>query len=98
MPKLPSATIQNAKLDRIEIDLRYLRRNPIDGSMLSRFTYDHGNTLVYDSNGKIDLLIENDTQIHRDCARLLQHVSPAMMAEFVRGYRLARAAGLLEDR
>lgn len=90
-------TIQEAKLARIDSDLHRLRRNPVDGPMISRFRYDHSNTLIVDSDGKTDLLIENDTQIHRDCARLLQHVSPAMLAEFVRGYRLARAAGLLGD-
>jgi hypothetical protein len=91
------ATLANAELDRIDRDLFRLRRNPRDGAMLARFAYDHGNTLVYDTMGKCDLLIENDTDIKRDCARLLQHCSPAIIKELLRGYGLARDAGLLED-
>jgi hypothetical protein len=90
-------TIATAKLDRIINDLHRLRRNPVDGPMLSRFEYDHSNTLVVDSNGKRDLLIENTVPLASDIARLLQHVSPAVVAELVRGYRLARGAGLLGD-
>jgi hypothetical protein len=90
-------TIANAKLDRIDSDLGRLRRNPVDGPTLSRFAYDHSNTVVIDSNGKRDLLIENTVPLASDIARLLQHVSPAIMKELVRGYRLARGAGLLED-
>jgi len=94
MAKIP--TIPDAKLLRIEGDLHYIKRHPSDGPMLSCFRYDHGHTIVVDTNGKQDLLIEHSDRIRRDCARLLQHVSPAMIAEFVRGYRLARGAGLLE--
>lgn len=90
-------TIPSAKLDRIDNDLHWIRRNPVDGPMLSRFAYDHSNTLVYDSKGKCDLLIPNSVPLASDIARLLQHCSPAMIAEFVRGYRLARAAGLIDE-
>lgn len=91
-------TIPNAKLDDIEHSLRYIRRNPNDGAMLSHFGYDHGNTLVIDSTGKRDLLIEhNGDCVRRDVARVLQYASPAMLGELARGYRLARACGLLGD-
>lgn len=90
-------TIASAKLDRIDNDLCRLRHNPVDGPMLSRFAYDHSNTLVIDSNGKRDLLIQSSVPLASDIARLLQHCSPAMMEELVRGYRLAKAVGLLGD-
>jgi hypothetical protein len=97
-PKPPlTYTIASAKLDRIENDLRRLRRNPVDGPMLSRFEYDHSNTLVIDSRGKRDLLILNSVPLASDIARLLQHTSPAIVGELVRGYRLAKAVGLLGD-
>lgn len=96
MSPAPRATIQNAKLDRIENDMARLRHNPVDGPMISRFLYDHSNTLIVDSAGKTDLLIQNTVPLASDIARLLQHVSPAMLEELARGYRLARVCGLLD--
>jgi hypothetical protein len=90
-------TIPFAKIERVESDLLRIRHNPLDGPMLSRFEYDHSNTLVVDSNGKRDLLIQNTVPLASDIARLLQHCSPAIVAELVRGYRLAKMAGILGD-
>lgn len=89
--------IGNAKLSRIESDLSYLKRHPVDGPMLSRFGYDHSNTTVYDTKGRCDLLIPNSVPLASDIARLLQHCSPAMIGELVRGYKIASEAGLLHD-
>lgn len=91
----PRATLPNPKLDRIENDIARLRRNPRDGAMLARFEYDHSNTLVIDSNGKKDLLIQNTVPLASDIARLLQHCSPAVVEELLRGYRIAKDAGIL---
>lgn len=88
-------TITKVKLNRIENDLFRLKRNKLDGPMLSRFAYDHSNTLVYDTNGKCDLLIVNTVPLANDIARLLQHCSPTIIEELVRGYRLALDKGLL---
>lgn len=93
----PRDTILEVKLGYMAADLQRLRRNPVDGPMLSRFSYDHSNTIVHDSKGKRDLLIPNTVPMASDIARFLQHVSPVMVAELMRGYRLARAAGLLGD-
>lgn len=90
-------TIPDAKLSRIESDIQYTRRHPKDGPMLSRFSYDHSNTLVYDTKGRCDLLIPNSVPLAGDIARILQHSSPAMLEELVRGYRLARKAGVLDE-
>lgn len=95
---MPIDPIPNAELDRIASDLARIRHHPRDGASLSRFAYDHSNTLVIDSKGKTDLLIENTRPLASDIARLLQHCSPATITELVRGYRLARAAGLTEDK
>lgn len=94
MPKNEPAKIGEAKLSRMESDIARLRHHPSDGPMLSRFAYDHSNTLVYDSEGKCDLLVRNDVPMASDIARLLQHVSPVIMTELIRGYRLALKAGL----
>jgi len=90
-------TIPDVKLHRMDRDIAYCRHHPSDGPMLSRFSYDHSNTLVHDSKGRVDLLIPNTVPLASDIARLLQHISPAMVTELIHGYRLARAAGLLGD-
>lgn len=95
MTVLEPAKITDAKLARIESDIERMKRNPKDGPMLSRFAYDHSHTLVIDSNGKRDLLIENTKPLAGDIARLLQHCSPAMVAELVRGYRIAKKVGAI---
>jgi len=91
-------TIANAKLHRIESDLSRLRRHPIDGPMLREFGCDHSNGVICDTNGKWDLLFENNgDHVRADAARLIQHCSVENITELVRGYRLARDAGLLGD-
>lgn len=97
MPIHKPNPISKAKLKELDNALCRIRRNPIDGPMIDRFGYDHGNTLIYDTAGGCDLLIENSTDVRRDCARLLQFCSPAMLRELWRGYVLARQAGLLES-
>lgn len=96
--KLRTDTIHGVKLDRIESNARYIRRNPVDGPMISRFGYDHGHLLIIDSTGKKDLLADRESNpLVRDVARLLCEISPGVVEELVRGYKLARAAGLLGD-
>lgn len=95
MPVHKPHPISDAKLRELDNALCRIRRNPIDGPMVERFGYDHGNTLIYDTAGGCDLLIENTTETRRDCARLFQFCSPAMMRELWRGYRLAKEAGLI---
>jgi hypothetical protein len=89
--------IANAKLDRIERDLDRMRRNPKDGPMLERFGYDHGNGLIYGTDGSCDLLFDNSKKLHSDAARLLMHCAPETIKELVHGYRLARMAGIIGD-
>lgn len=89
-------TLTNIKLDKLENDLARLRRHPIDGPMLERFGYDHGNGLIYGTDGKCNLLFENITELNRDAARLLLHCDPATMKELARGYRIALKANLLK--
>jgi hypothetical protein len=95
MPIHTAKQISTPTLNELDRALCRLRRNPIDGPMIERFGYDHGNTLIYDTSGKCDLLIDNSDEIRRDCARLFQFCSPAMMRELWRGYKLAKAAGLI---
>lgn len=98
MSDIVRSTIPDARLSRIESDINYTRRpSSKDGAMLSRFSYDHSNTLVHDSKGRCDLLIPNSVPLAGDIARVLQHSSPAILLELVRGYRLARGAGLLDE-
>jgi len=92
------ATIPHARLDRIESNVRYTKRHPVDGAMLSRFGYDHGHLLIIDSKGKHDLLADRESHpLVCDAARILHEVSPDIIDELVRGYRLAKAAGILGD-
>jgi hypothetical protein len=95
---LKRETLTFALLNKIKSALWRCRRHPSDGPMLDRFGYDHGNGLIYDSNGKCDLLFEHNSEPPRiDAARLLSHCSPKNVAELERGYRLAKLAGLLDD-
>lgn len=95
--RAPKNTIPMATMRRIDSDLYRIRHHPSDGPSLERFAYDHSNTLVIDSTGKKDLLIPNSVPLASDIARLLQHCSPAMIRELVRGYRIAKMAGILGD-
>lgn len=90
--------ISDAKLDRIENRLWRARRNPVDGPMLQRFGYDHGNGLIYDSNGKCDLLFENTDEPRRDAAAILSQLGDVRetLMELLQGYRAAKKAGLLD--
>jgi hypothetical protein len=97
MPRIIGKPISDANLRELDRALNRIRRNPKDGPMIERFGYDHGNTLIFDTSGKCDLLIENSDDVRRDCARLLLHCSPANMRELWRGYMLAKEAGLLEQ-
>lgn len=90
-------TIGKSKSERITRNLWRIGRHKADGPMISRFEYDHSNTLIVTSDGKRDLLIENDTQPHRDCAVFLCEISPTIVAELLRGYEMARGAGLIDD-
>lgn len=97
MTRLTTArpTIPHTKLDRMTSDINY---HWSGRPRISRFGYDHGHTLVWDDKGKCDLLIDRESNpFGSDVARLLQHCSPDMMRELVRGYRLAKVAGILGD-
>jgi hypothetical protein len=63
------------------------------------------------ANGKLDLIARDlgwvthqrvgpilNLPLASDIARLLQHVSPVILQELVRGYRLASDAGLLGEK
>lgn len=98
MPKYTPKHISNAKLGQIENRLERLRRNPVDGPMLQRFGYDHGNGLIYDTNGKCDLLFENSDQVRRDAAAILYEIGNVQetLMELIQGYKAAKKAGLLD--
>jgi hypothetical protein len=64
----------------------------------NRFGYDHGNMLIRDKNGKLDLLFtHNGDDLRRNACRVLSNMSPDITLELIRGYEIARAAGLLGD-
>lgn len=88
--------IANAKLDRIEFDARYV------GSQVTQLYYDHGSLLFSgnDRNGGViskALLFDHHAIDPNGSARILQHAVPQVMEELVRGYKLAKEAGLLGE-
>lgn len=96
-----STTITNAKLRRMESDISwatsgYAANNGAD--VIDHFGYDHGNMLITNKNGKTDLLFEhNGDSLRSNACRILYNLNPDMTRELIRGYQLARAAGLLGD-
>lgn len=52
MPVHTPNPISNPKLDELDRALWRLRRNPVDGPMIDRFGYDHGNTLIFSAEKK----------------------------------------------
>lgn len=93
------AHLSQSTLDKIESAVHMARRNKADGPMISHFGYDHGNGLIYSTDGKCDLLFENSAKVNRDAAWLMCALnSPTVIAELVQGYRLAVAAGLVGDK
>lgn len=102
-PKRPApwTTIADAKLDRIRRAVYssksgWTKNNGDD--IPSRFLYDHGNMLVVAKSGKKDLLFEhNGDSLRSNATRCLYEMSPDIIDELMRGYVIARAAGLLGD-
>lgn len=92
--------IPNATLDRIERDISWVKLRKGDGSKnIAAFSRDHGNLLVQTKNGEIDILYLHDGDTKKsDAARVLQHASPDLLSELVTGYRMAKKAGLLEQK
>jgi hypothetical protein len=87
--------ITNAKLDRVASDADHARRHGV-----LRFSCDHSHLLItseQDKNVRRDLLFDGRKETaHSAAAHMLQHASPVLMLELIRGYRLAKQQGLLE--
>lgn len=65
---------------------------------LSYFQCDHGNSIVVAKSGKKDLLFTHGgDQLRSNAARFIAGVSPVLVEELLRGYRIAGLAGLLGD-
>lgn len=100
-PPLRTDTIPEVKLGRMASDISYAAagwtaRKGTDIPV--RFGYDHGNMLVESKAGKRDLLFTHDGDaLRQNACRALWQLSPDISTELIRGYRLARAAGLLGD-
>lgn len=93
-------TIPHAKLGRIVQDVRRASSKSSEHPefYVSRFGNDHGSLTVWDMAGKQQLVFSADGDILRgNVSRALWQLSPAITEELVRGYKLARAAGLLGD-
>ncbi len=88
--------IGEAKLSRMYDDFRY-------PCYTKRYRYDHGSLLgeVHDGNDRnkvsTELLIDGHVEPYSGAARSLQHCDTTTLAELLRGYRLAKAAGLLGE-
>lgn len=89
------SNITNPQLDRITSDADYAESRGV-----IRFHCDHSMSLVtHKADGKIikDLLFDGRCKAGAGpAAHLLQHASPRVMRELVRGYRHAKANGLPE--
>jgi len=70
---------------------------------VNHFGYDHGSLIVYTQSapgkpGKAELIIDAQGDILKgNVTRAIYELNPATTEELIRGYRLARAAGLLGD-
>lgn len=99
--RAPRTTIPRAKMVRIRSDLYHATSgwSKNEGNDIpTRFGYDHGNMLVHAKSGKVDLLFEhNGDSLRSSACRALWHLSPDITTELMRGYEIARAAGLLGD-
>lgn len=90
----PQQGIPDVKLGRMLKDLAWAKGKDEP----ARFGCDHGNMLIWSQKGGWDLLFTHDGDFLRgNAARVLWHFSPAVSEELIRGYKLARAAGLLGD-
>jgi hypothetical protein len=92
-------TIAEAMLMRITRDQHYASSRSVDKSEnLSRFKYNHGTITIVAENGDEGILFEPDgSSLRSKAAHCLWQMSPKIVIELIRGYRLARAAGLLGD-
>src|SRR5882757_4128038 len=89
--------VTNAKLDRLARDASLARsRKTFDSAWLSGFAYDHGNLLSVDNKDRKDILFlcEGDGMKYNS-ARALHGCDPNTIIELVRGYKIAKDAGLL---
>lgn len=96
----PKDTILDVKLGRIESDLALSTARSISnpGQVPVRYGYGHGNMIIWNDRDTRDLLFTHDgNTLRSNACRALWHMSPAVIKELIRGYRLARAAGLLGD-
>ena len=90
--------LADAKLTRIESDVLWSKMEGIIG-----FQRDHGNLLIETRKPNFDLVVDigylHEGRTDRSAAAMiLQHAAPDTMAELVRGYRLAKKAGLLNEK
>lgn len=93
-------TIPEVKLGRIDNDAQYATSKSSEHPewYVSRFGYDHGSLTAWDTTGKQRLVFAAEGDIFLgNVTRAIWQLSPAITQELVRGYRLARAAGILGD-
>lgn len=99
-PPLRTDTLPDVKLTRIRQNASYAaaRSSEHPDWYVSRFGYDHGALIAWDTTGKKRLVFAPDGDIFLgNVTRAVHELSPEVTQELVRGYRLARAAGLLND-
>jgi hypothetical protein len=93
-------TLPSSRTEYIRSDVKYSTAlaDKRPESVPTRFEYDHGNMLVRDKTGKLDLLFAHDgSELKRNACRILAQMSPDTTLELIRGYEIARCAGLLGD-
>ena len=87
-------TIPDPKLARIESDAQWARGNGIQD-----FSRDHGNLLIQAQRGGVSAwdigYLHDGNSTKSYAAGVLRHASPGTMIELVRGYQIAKKAGLL---
>lgn len=90
--------IPEAKLFRIEQDASYASAKSLNDKdeYVSRFEYHHGSLVAVTTSGKKVLIFEANGDILRgNVTRALWQLSPAIVKELIRGYRLAIKKRLL---
>lgn len=98
-------TIPEVRLGRIAQAVHHASMRSIEHPdwYVDRFGYDHGSLIVYTKSapgkpGKRELIIDAQGDILKgNVTRAIYELNPATTEELIRGYRLARAAGLLGD-
>jgi hypothetical protein len=93
--------ILDVALNRIETDVDWAASGYAANEgrdIVESFGYDHGNMLIRSKAGKLDLLFtHNGDSLRSNACRILYRMTPKVIRELIRGYKLARACGLLGD-